>query len=136
MTFDWTTLSLAPEAKQLLSGAPSVFWAGSTEELSDLACGSPEGDYFEVRYGVPGRGSALEATVARARNGIVANFPEPYMRRRDPDCMFIADDSLTDKPRFEERFGCEFEPLRTETLAWMKKQPLAAFGFHAGRPGM
>jgi len=20
------------------------------------------------------------------RNGIVANYPEPYMRRRDPDC--------------------------------------------------
>ncbi len=136
MTFDWTTLSLAPEAKQLLSGAPSVFWAGSTEELSDLACGSPDGDYFEVRYGVPGRGSVLEATVARARNGIVANFPEPYMRRRDPDCMFIADEYPTDKPRFEERFGCEFEPLRTETLAWMKKQPLAAFAFHAGQPGM
>jgi hypothetical protein len=136
MTFDWKTLNLPQEAQQLLLAAPSVIWAGSTQELIDLACGGTHGDYFEVRYGVPGRGSVLEATVARARNGIVANYPEPYMRRRDPDCMFIADENPTDKPRFQERFGYEFEPLRDETFEWMKKQPLAAFGFNAGQPGM
>jgi len=136
MTFDWKTLNLPLEAQELLSAAPSVIWADNTQELIDLACGGPHSDYYEVRYGVQGRGSVLEATVARTRNGIVANYPEPYMRRRDPDCMFIADDFPTDKPRFLERFGYEFEPLRNETLEWMRKQPLAAFAFHAGQPSM
>jgi hypothetical protein len=74
--------------------------------------------------------------VARVRNGIVANYTEAYMRRRDPDCMFIADDRPTGKPRFQERFGYDFEGLRQETLQWMKQQPLAAFAFNAGQPGM
>jgi hypothetical protein len=93
-------------------------------------------DCTEVRYDVPGKGSVLEAVVARVRNGIAANYPEPYMRRRDPDCMFIADDEPTDKPRYSERFGSDFEPLRQETLEWLKGQPLAAFAFIAGQPGM
>jgi hypothetical protein len=136
MSFDWTALSLPSDAKELLAAAPSVVWAGSTQEIIDLACGGAHSDYFEVRYGVPGRGSVLEATVARVRNGIVANYPDPYMRRRDPDCMFIADDLPTDKPRFQERFSYEFERLCEETFAWMKKQPLAVFAFRAGQAGM
>lgn len=136
MAFDWRTLNLPAETCELLAAAPSVTWAGSTQEIIDMACGGAHNDYFEVRYGVHGRGSVLEATVARARNGIVANYPEPYMRRRDPDCMFIADDLPTDKPRFQERFSYEFEPLRVETFDWMKRQPLAVFAFHAGQPGM
>lgn len=136
MTFDWTALNLPEEARELLSAAPSVVWAGSTQEIMDLACGGPHSDYFEVRYGVPGRGSVLEATVARVRNGVVANYPEAYMRRRDPDCMFIADDRPTDKPRFQDRFSYEFNRLQEETFAWMRRQPLAAFGFKAGQAGM
>jgi hypothetical protein len=113
-----------------------VHWAGSTEELIDLASGGEGSDCSEVRYDVPGKGSVLEAVVVRVRNGITANYPEPYMRRRDPDCMFIADDQPTDKPRFKERFDREFEPLRLETLEWLKGQPLAAFAFIAGQPGV
>ena len=34
------------------------------------------------------------------------------MRRRDPDCMRIADNLPTDKPRFEDVYGYDFSVLR------------------------
>jgi hypothetical protein len=80
-----------------------------------------------------GAGS-LEANVCRVKNGIAANYVDPYMRRRDPDCMVIADDLPTDKPRFENEYGESFESLRKETFAWLKTQELALFPFIAGRP--
>jgi hypothetical protein len=50
--------------------------------------------------------------------------------------MVISDNRPTNKPRFIDRFGYDFEPLREETFAWMKTQPLAMFGFIAGQRGM
>lgn len=85
-------------------------------------------------YEVPGHGFVVEATVARVRNGICANYMEPYMRRRDPDCMVIGDDLPTDKPTFKERFSSEFELLRQETLTWLSEQELVTFAFIAGAP--
>ena len=41
---------------------------------------------------MPGKGRVVEAVACRVKNGISANYLEPYMRRRDPDCMVIADD--------------------------------------------
>ena len=90
----------------------------------------------EVAYDVPGRGRVVEATVCRVKNGIAANYVEPYMRRRDPDCMLIADDLPTDKLRFEDEFGESFDALRAETFAWLKTQELALFPFIAGAPGI
>ena len=87
--------------KELLEKAPSVKVVESVEELFDLACGKPDSDYLEVLYDLPDGRKIVEATVARVRNGIVANYPEPYMRRRDPDSMLIADDKPTDQ-RSEE----------------------------------
>lgn len=111
---------------------------GSAEELAALAVPAercdPQG-YFTVGYDVPGQGFVPEARVCRVRNGIAANYFDPAMRRRDPDCMVIADDSATDKPTFKGRFGTEFGPLRTETLEWLKTQPLACFFFESGLPG-
>lgn len=106
----------------------------SLEELVDLSVGGPGSSSFEVSYDVPGRGRVVEAVVARVRNGVSANYPEPYMRRRDPECMTIADDQPTDKQRYTERFGREFEELRGQTFAWLAGQRLAAFGFRAGGP--
>jgi hypothetical protein len=133
---EWKNLNLPPEVRDVLESAPSVTWASTSDELIDLACGGAGSDYFEVHYDVPGKGQILEATVARVRNGIAANYIEPYMRRRDPDCMFIADDRPTDKPRFHERFGYDFPPLREETMSWLKGQSLAVFAFNAGQAGM
>jgi len=135
-SFNWKSLNLPADARTLLARAPEVLWVQSREELIDLACGGPGLEKFNVRYDVPEKGPVLEATVARVRNGIVVNYAEPYMRRRDPDCMFIADDQPTDKTRFKQRFGYDFQTLRRETLDWLATQRLIAFGFVAGRRGM
>lgn len=73
--------------------------------------------------------------VCQVKNGISANYLDPYMRRRDPECMVIGDDRPTDKPTFKERYGKEFSSLRSDTVAWLKTQDLAAFAFTAGMPG-
>ena len=134
MTAGWAWQKWNPPAvaAEILAAAPRVIVPGTLAELVDLAVGGPDRDSFEVAYDVPGRGRMVEATVARVRNGISANYGEPYMRRRDPDCMTIADDRPTDKPRYAERFGDDFDALRAETFAWLRQQELAAFGFHAG----
>ncbi len=60
------------------------------------------------------------------------NYPEPNMRRRDPDCLYIGDGGPTDKPRYEERFGQDFAAVRKSTLDWLGAQELAAFCFRTG----
>jgi hypothetical protein len=127
--------SVPAEVTELIEACPSWQLAGSVHDLLELAVPKESGGWHEVAYEVPGKGNITEARVCRARNGIVANYLEPYMRRRDPDCMVIGDDRPTDKPRFEERFGSSFDPLREATFAWMKEQPLAMFAFHAGVKG-
>jgi hypothetical protein len=136
MAFDWKELNLPTDVQTLLDTAPGYIWPSSAEELIDLACGGKDSDYTEVVYAVRGKGRVVEATVARVRNGVVANYPEPYMRRRDPDCMFIADSSPTDKVRFSDKFGYDFDSVRTESLEWLGKQQLLTFAFTAGRRGM
>jgi hypothetical protein len=89
-----------------------------------------------VTYEVRKKEKITEATVVRARNGIVANYPEAYMRRRDPDCMVIGDGLPTDKESFKQRFGSEFGTMREQTFAWLKSQELVLFGFIAGGAGM
>lgn len=132
----WEKLNPPADARAVLEASPRVVVAGDTADLIDLACGGPGSNHFEVGYDVPGKGWVVEAEVARVRNGVCANYVEPYMRRRDPDCMFIGDDLPSDKPTYRERFGGDFEPLRRETLDWLKGQELAAFAFTAGRRKM
>jgi hypothetical protein len=133
-SFDPGRFELPQDLLAVLRGAPSVKWASTTEELMDSACGAAGNDFFEVLYALPSSGrSVMEATVARVRNGIVANYPEPYMRRRETDCLFIADDLPSDKPRFRDRFGYEFSNLRKETFDWLQRQDLAVFAFEAGQ---
>lgn len=110
----------------------------SVQQLAALAVPADQCDaqgYFTVGYDVPGRGFVPEAKVCRVRNGIAANYLEPYMRRRDADCMVIADEKATDKPTYKGRFGSDFAPLRQATLDWLKTQPLACFFFESGLPG-
>lgn len=128
--------ALPPEAADILAAAPHFSLAHTVADLMALAVRNvgPDG-WQEVAYEVPGRGRVVEARACRARNGIAANYIEPYMRRRDPDCMVIGDKRPTDKPTYAERYGTEFEELRQATFAWLKTQPLALFPFHAGRPG-
>lgn len=118
----------------LLTHCPNAIVAGSTAELLELACRDEADGWHEVAYDLPERGRVVEARVCRVRNGIAVNYTEPYMRRRDPDCMVIGDELPTDKERYVERFGAGFEQLRAETLSWLGEQELVAFFFMAGGP--
>ena len=120
----------------LLDRAPSVTVPNSIADLENLAVrDADERGWHEVAYAVPGHGRVVEARACRVKNGIAANYLEPYMRRRDPDCMVIGDQRPTDKPTFRERFGESFDPLREDTLEWLATQPLALFPFSAGLHG-
>ena len=95
----------------------------SRGELISLALGGEESDSFTVSYQVNGA-QVEEATIVRCKNGAAINYCEDYMRRRDPDCLIVADDKPTDKPSYKALYGKEFEPLRQETFAWLKTQEL------------
>lgn len=133
---DWKKLNPPPEVAEILYASPRIYVTSSSDELLKLACENNGGSHFEVMYDIPGRGPVLEATVSKVKNGIAVNFPDPGMRRRDPDCLFIGDELPSDKVRFEQRFGYDFSTLRQETFEWLKKQELAVFAFQAGRPGI
>jgi hypothetical protein len=132
MTIPWQQLDVPTELTQLLQAAPRVVVPKHREELLDLALGSKDNDRLEIAYDVPGKGRVVEAEVVRAKNGVVLNYMEPYMRRRDPDCMVIADDRDTDKPLYQDRFGRPFAPVRNEIFDWLAKQELILLPFLAG----
>ncbi len=131
----FVSYALPAEVEEIFLEAPSVTIASTVPELVELSIRDADQGWHEVAYDVPGRGRVVEANVCRARNGIVANYTEPYMRRRDPDCMVIGDKRPTDKPTFDDRFGASFEPVRERAFDWLKTQHLAAFAFYAGVPG-
>lgn len=124
-------MNLPAEAVDVLSRAPSVTIAREAQELAAAAVGD---GVFEVAYEVPGRGRVVEAVAVGVRNGVSANYVEPYMRRRDPDALVVGDEQPTDKTRYRDRFGTEFEPVRQATFDWLAEQDLVVFPFTAGEP--
>jgi hypothetical protein len=129
-------LSLPKELNDILQKAPSVTIASKIEELEALACGGADCQTQTVSYKLPDGRVVDEVDVVRVKNGISVNYREPYMRRRDPDCMVIADDRLSDKTRYSDRFKKPFKGLREETLTWLASQDLAVFAFAMGQPGL
>jgi hypothetical protein len=110
-----------------------LIYPSSREEILAIAMGNSTDEVYNVSYDVPGKGEVLEATVTRCRNGLAVNYTDVYMRRRDPDCMVVADSGETDKERYTDRFKEDFEPLRGESLDWLKsRDSLLIFGFMAG----
>ena len=75
---DWQKYNPPVAAADLLAACPSVTIAGSVPELVDLACGGAHQDRFEVTFETNGAGKVVEAVVVRVRNGIAANYLEPY----------------------------------------------------------
>lgn len=116
---------------RVLEESPSVIVPESPAALYGLIFGNSSTDEIEVSYPVAGQ-SIPEARVVRCRNGAVVNFPEDYMRRRDPDSMRIGDDNPTDKPRFDQVYGYPFASLREETMDWLSQQELVLVPFLAG----
>ena len=122
---------LTPELKVILNNSPSVIIPDSKEMLFELIFGNAGTSNIDVVYEANDK-PIKEATVARCKNGAVVNFTEDYMRRRDPDCMRISDAKPTDKPRFKEVYGYEFEVLQKDTYAWLAQQELILVPFMAG----
>ena len=118
-------LDIPEETRDLLTHSPGLTFATTAEELAELSCLSQ--GWLDVSYDIPGKGVVTEARVCKAKNGVSINYTDPYMRRRDPDCMFVGDSLPTDKPRFKDRFQSDFSVLRRESLNWLKNQKLAAF---------
>jgi hypothetical protein len=141
---DWPQLGLPPHVIEVLSAAPTLFVPECREDLLNWALGRETGttDWtlgnredkgeYEVAFEVPQLGRVVEATVTKARNGLAVNFPEPSMRRRDPNAMVIGDLLPTDKPTYNERFGESFDKTRQKTLDWLKTQELIVVPFYAG----
>jgi hypothetical protein len=126
--------ALPEEFQAVIAAAPRVIMPETRDELVDLAVGGADKDQFEVGYDVDGRGYVVEAQVVRARNGVVVNYMDPYMRRRDPDSMVVADAGATDQCRFADRFGTPFTAARQDILAWLKTQELVVVPFKSGHP--
>jgi hypothetical protein len=124
--------NLPAELAAILEHSPGITIPESREHLLELALGDKDNMVYEVAYDIPGNGRIVEATVARCKNGAVINYTDMYMRRRDPDCMVIADDEDTDKPRYEDIYGESFDSLRQITLDWLKEQELIVMPFMAG----
>lgn len=126
-------ITLPEEVKNVLDNCAGYTVYNTIEELQDAAVGGKGNLSYEVNYEIPGKGLYTEAIVHKVTNGISANFTDPYMRRRDPDTMAIADDLPTDKITFKSKFGYDFSVLKEETFDWLKSQELAVFFYFAGR---
>lgn len=133
---DQKNIHLPDTMSKLIKECKSLTVFNTTEELAIASTNGIENKEFEVKYDIPGKGEYVEVVVQRVTNGISANYTEPYMRRRDPETMVIADDLPTDKKTFSEKFGYEFSKLQNETFDWMKDQDLALFFYFAGRAGI
>lgn len=129
-------LQLPKELSDILNnGRVKITMPESRQDLLYLAMGRSDADVFEIAYPVPGHGVVAEATVTRCKNGVAVNYTDMYMRRRDPDCMVVADEGLTDKARYEDRYGKTFEPLRADTFTWLNEQEeLLVMPFMSGGP--
>ena len=124
-------MGLPAELRAALERAGERVVPETREEMLELAMGG-ESDCFEVAYNVPERGRVVDTTVVRCRNGVVVNYPEAYMRRRDPNCMFIGDEAATDKPRLRDEFPVEMDALRGEVFDWLAQQDLIVMPFMVG----
>lgn len=128
-----SNIIVTDEMKDLIDSCKNIRFAQKSSELFEIAIDNTQEDgWHYVSYDVPGKGEVTEAKVCKVKNGISANYVEPYMRRRDPNAMVIGDELPSDKPRYSERFEGNFADTRKETLEWLKGQDLISFVFYSG----
>ena len=120
-------LDINQELRDMLLSVEEVIVPKDRKHLTELAMGGADKDFNSVCYN-----GIEEVTVTRCKNGLVINYPEPYMRRREPNCMVIADKKATDKVTYEQRFGESFDRVKAETLDWLSKQKLIVMPFISG----
>src|SRR5690554_1397094 len=126
-------IHLPDNIQAVLKCCKNLLIFNTTEELADASTNGKDNSEFLVTYDIPEKGEVTEVVVHRVKNGISANYTDPYMRRRDPGTMSIADNLPSDKKRFSEKYGYDFFTLEQETYEWLKKQKLACFFYFAGR---
>lgn len=126
-------VGLPSDAKVILNQCKSFKVFDNVEQLTIAAVGGENSNNFEVKYTLPNNDIVTEVNVHKVTNGISANYTNAYMRRRDPDTMLIGDDLPSDKERFSEKYGYNFDTLRKETISWLQSQDLAVFFYFAGR---
>lgn len=124
-------IAFSEEVKEVLNHCADITIPKSRAEIYDMVFGGEGADSFDITYIVNGK-EKKEADVVRCKNGAAVNYTEDYMRRRDPECMVIADKNPTDKQRFKDNYGYEFSGLRKETLLWLKGEELIVVPFRAG----
>jgi hypothetical protein len=125
-------LDLPDELAKLINSNMKIIIPETRAEMLEMAMGGKHTSLFEVAYDVPGKGRVAEATVARCKNGAVVNYTDSYMRRRDPDCMVIADSKKSDKQRYSSKYRDDFGDLRQSTFDWLSGQNLILMPFMAG----
>ncbi len=126
-------INLPGEVESILKQCKKLTVFDYVKDLATAAVGGEDSDSFDVTYDIPGKGKYTEAIVHRVTNGVSANYTEPYMRRRDPGTMAIADDQPTDKETFKDKYGMNFSTVKDETFQWLKDQELAMFFYFAGK---
>ncbi|MCL2088867.1 MAG: DUF4914 family protein, partial [Oscillospiraceae bacterium] len=114
---------LSEEVTNVIENCKGITIPQKREELVELALGGIGTDVYNIAYDINGK-PYHEATVTRCKNGAVVNYNDVYMRRRDPECLYIGDDKPTDKPVYKDKFGKDFSGLRSETFEWLKTQEL------------
>ncbi len=132
MTEKFNKLNLPEYVLDILRESKGVIIPKTREDLITLAMGNAENKLFQVEYEVQGVGTVLEATITKCKNGVAVNYMDDYMRRRDPNCLLVADEKDSDKPKYKDVYKKDFETLRMETFEWLKKQELIFFPFHSG----
>ncbi len=125
-------LNLPEYVIEILNASKGVTIPKTRTELFELAMGDKTNEIFNVEYEVKGIGTVLEATVTKCKNGAVVNYVDDYMRRRDPDCLLVADNKDTDKPKYEDVYKKDFKSVRLETFEWLKQQELIFLPFKSG----
>ncbi|MEZ0537274.1 DUF4914 family protein [Caldicellulosiruptoraceae bacterium PP1] len=125
-------LKLDDEIMEILINSKSIIFPEKRTQFLEMALGGENNNYFEVKFKIDDQCEEIEAIVTKCNNGIVVNYPDIYMRRRDPDSMVIGDNEETDKPRFKDLYGDDFDNLRIKTFEWLKTQELIVMPFMAG----
>lgn len=115
----------------VLKHCKSVTIPKTRNQLIAMSFGETNANVFDVAFKVDGK-IIKEANVVRCKNGAAVNYFEDYMRRRDPECMIVADDNDTDKPRYKDVYKNDFEEVRDQTFDWLKKQDVILMPFLSG----
>ncbi|OOO00444.1 MAG: DUF4914 domain-containing protein [Epulopiscium sp. Nele67-Bin004] len=123
---------LPQPVKDLLAKQNRLIVPESREHLLELAMGGAGNKEYTVSYDVEGVGEIVEARVVKCKNGVAVNYMETHMRRRDPNCMVISDTLPTDKTKYIDRFGVEFDETRQQTLDWLDQGELIVMAFMSG----